>query len=153
MDCPKLITPELLRRPANALNVEVGQAAPRCRLKTPEHWGDADPEATRWLRSGGSPLALGPCTPNACPLIAGSPPCRTPMSLYQNLIIELTKCTPEEAPLVEGFMRVTYSTLDGLDRKTFRREAKKGLETARQDPDLARDVARSYGLIRPPKTV
>ncbi len=68
VDCPKLIAPELLRRPANALNVEVGQAVPRCRLKTPEHWGDADPEATRWLRSGGSPLVLGPCTPNACPL-------------------------------------------------------------------------------------
>ncbi len=75
------------------------------------------------------------------------------MSLYTNLIIELTKCTPEEAPLVEGFMRTTYSTLDGLDRTTFRREAKKSLAAARSNPDLARDVARSYGLIRPPKTV
>lgn len=73
------------------------------------------------------------------------------MSLYTNLIIELTKCTPEEAPLVEGLMRVTYSTLDGLDRPTFRREAKKELATARANPDVARDVARSYGLIRPPK--
>lgn len=73
------------------------------------------------------------------------------MSIYTNLIIELTKCTPEEAPLVEGLMRVTYGTLDGLDRATFRREAKKGLATARENLDLARDVARSYGLIRPTK--
>lgn len=75
------------------------------------------------------------------------------MSLYTNIIVELTKCTPEEAPLVEGFMRVTYGTLDGLDRATFRREAKKALVTARADLDIARDVARSYGLLRPAKTV
>ena len=65
--CKNLIAPELLRRRANALNVEVGQPVPRCRLKTPEHWGDADPRAARWLLSGGSPLVLGLCTPNGCP--------------------------------------------------------------------------------------
>jgi hypothetical protein len=70
------------------------------------------------------------------------------MSLYTNLIIELTRCTPREASFVEGFMRTTYGTLDGLDRATFRREAKKSLVAVRENPDLARDVARSYGLIR-----
>ena len=70
------------------------------------------------------------------------------MSLYTHLIIDLTKCTPEEAPLVEGFLRVTYSTLDGLDRATFRREGKKCLTAVRADPKLAEDIARSYGLLR-----
>jgi hypothetical protein len=65
--CQKLIQLGVPRRPANALNVEVGQPLDRCRLKTPEHWGDADPEAARWLLSGGSPLVLGMCTPNNCP--------------------------------------------------------------------------------------
>lgn len=70
------------------------------------------------------------------------------MSFYSSLIIELTRCAPEEAPLVEGFMRVTYSTLDGLDRNTFRREAKKALAEARANTNLAQDIARSYGLLR-----
>jgi hypothetical protein len=62
MTCPELVETEFLRRPANALNVEPMQPAPRCRLRTPEHWGDKDPRATRWLLSGGSPLVLGPCS-------------------------------------------------------------------------------------------
>jgi hypothetical protein len=58
----------LLRRPANALNVEVGGwPLPRCRLQTPREWGDADPWATRWLASGGSPLVLEPCACSGCP--------------------------------------------------------------------------------------
>jgi hypothetical protein len=71
VNCPKLITLELIRRPGNALNVEIGQGQGRCKLKTPKNWGGADPEATRWLHSGGSPLVLGVCTPNACPLKSG----------------------------------------------------------------------------------
>ena len=70
------------------------------------------------------------------------------MSFYTHIIIDLTKCTPEEAPLVEGFLRVTYSTLDGLDRATFRREGRKCLASVRANPKLAEDLARSYGLIR-----
>ncbi len=73
------------------------------------------------------------------------------MSLYTQVIIETTECKPEEAPLVEGFLRVTYGTLDALDRKTFRREGKKCLAEVRADPKVAEDVARSYGLIRPPR--
>lgn len=69
-------------------------------------------------------------------------------SLYAQIIVETTKCAPEEAPLVEGFLRVTYSTLDGLDRATFRREGKKCLAAVRADPKLAESVARSYGLLR-----
>lgn len=70
------------------------------------------------------------------------------MSLYTKLIVDLTKCTVEEAQLVEGFLRVTYGVLDGLDRATFKREAKKALLDVRVSPDLARDLARSYGLLR-----
>jgi hypothetical protein len=70
------------------------------------------------------------------------------MSYYSRLIVDVTKCAPEEAPLVEGFMRVTYSTLDGLDRRTFTRAAIKGLREARLDRALAESLARSYGLLR-----
>lgn len=63
------------------------------------------------------------------------------MTYYSKLIIDLIKCSPEEAPLVEGFMRVIYGTLDGLDRKTFGSEAKKALL-----------IAKSYGLIGKPET-
>jgi hypothetical protein len=72
---------------------------------------------------------------------------------YERLIIEVTKCRTDEAPMVEGLMRDVYGTLDGLDRKTFQREAKKALRDARADPKLALDVANSYGLIRPRKGV
>ena len=71
-------------------------------------------------------------------------------SLYCKLIIELTKCEPVEAPLVEGLMRDVYGTLDNLDRRTFGREAKKALKDARENPRLALDVAKSYGLLRRP---
>jgi hypothetical protein len=72
-------------------------------------------------------------------------------SLYERIIIELSKCEPEEAPLVEGFMRSIYGTLDALDRKTFRREAIKALRDVRENPRLALEVAQMHGLIRPPK--
>jgi hypothetical protein len=74
------------------------------------------------------------------------------MSLYTHLIIATTGCGPEEAPLVEGFLRVTYGTLDGLDRATFRREGKKCLTSVRANPKLAEDLARSYGLLRTRET-
>ncbi len=70
-------------------------------------------------------------------------------SLYARLIVELTGCTPDEAPLVEGLMRCIYSTLDGLDRARFRREARASLKAARLDPALARETAVSYALLVP----
>lgn len=60
-------------RRANALNLEVGQPMTRCRMRTPEHWGDADPGARRWIGSGGSLLVFGHCEPGACPLRAQVP--------------------------------------------------------------------------------
>ena len=71
------------------------------------------------------------------------------MSLYTKVISDLTKCRPEEAPLIEGFLRTVYGTLDNLDRETLRREAKKALSDVRENPRLALDVAKSYGLLRP----
>ena len=68
MTCPNLITPAFLHRRANALNCEPMQASTKCRLKTPEHWKQNDPRASRWLLSGGSPLVLGDCCLNACPI-------------------------------------------------------------------------------------
>lgn len=54
------------RRPANALNIEIGQAQERCTAKTPREWQGKDPDGSRWLASGGSPLVLGLCSAN-CP--------------------------------------------------------------------------------------
>lgn len=68
--CRHRIELPLERRPANALNIEIGASLPRCRLRTPEHWGDADPRAARWLLSGGSALILGPCSRARCPQLA-----------------------------------------------------------------------------------
>lgn len=62
--CPWRVALGVPRRPANALNVEVGQPAPRCRLRCPDGRGDA------WLLSGGSPLAYGYCSIRGCPRLA-----------------------------------------------------------------------------------
>ncbi len=70
------------------------------------------------------------------------------MSIYTKLIVELTKCKETEAPLVEGYLRLIYGTLDGLDRARFKREAKAALKDVRNDPEEARLTAESYGLIR-----
>ena len=65
-NCPYFIQPELVRRPANALCIEIGQPATRCKLKIPDSWKGHEPKqgvslATRWLWSGGSPLVFGYC--------------------------------------------------------------------------------------------
>ena len=69
--CPYQIRVALERRPANALNIEIGTPLPRCRLKPPSEWQGREPKAgadlvTRWLRSGGSALILGICE-SPCP--------------------------------------------------------------------------------------
>jgi hypothetical protein len=60
-ECPDRIMPELPRRRANALNLEVGQPRARCKQLAPDGRGLA------WLMSGGSPLAYGRCECAACP--------------------------------------------------------------------------------------
>lgn len=67
--CPHRIGLEVIRRPANALNIEMGGfgGCDRCKLKPPEEWGPNAPSVMRWLLSGGSPMVLGRCTPNNCP--------------------------------------------------------------------------------------
>ena len=54
-------------RPANALNLEIGAALPRCRVRTPSNWGRGA-SSMRWLASGGSPLVLGTCSCTPCPM-------------------------------------------------------------------------------------
>lgn len=67
-NCAALVQPHLERRPGNALNVEVGQPAPRCLLKT--EWSDRI-SGYRWLASGGSLLVFGPCDIANCPKSSG----------------------------------------------------------------------------------
>jgi hypothetical protein len=69
--CPDRVSLPLAPRPANALNVEIGEPSPRCRQRTPVEWGEADPRAQRWLASGGSALVLGGCDCAACPRAKG----------------------------------------------------------------------------------
>ena len=54
-----------LRRPANALNIEIGTPMARCMNKRPSHWTEKM-TAIRWLASGGEALVLGVCSRN-CP--------------------------------------------------------------------------------------
>jgi hypothetical protein len=66
-ECPFLIQPGIVPRPANALCIEAGAwPSARCTLKLPEHWKGPGASALRWLGSGGSALVFGRCTAN-CP--------------------------------------------------------------------------------------
>jgi hypothetical protein len=64
--CPYRIALGVERRPANALNLEIGTPIPRCTRKLPDHWFGAGRSALRWLGSGGSPLVFGYCNTD-CP--------------------------------------------------------------------------------------
>jgi hypothetical protein len=60
--------------------------------------------------------------------------------IYNKLIVTPTDATHEEAVYVEALMRETYRYLDGIDRSTFRREAKEALKEFRKDPGTYRDL-------------
>lgn len=64
--CPHRLQPAVVRRPANALNIEIGSPMDRCILKEPDHWVVTG-YGPRWIFSGGSPLVFGCCT-MACAL-------------------------------------------------------------------------------------
>lgn len=64
--CRSRIVPTLERRPANALNVEIGQPVARCLNRKPEHW-PASVSALRWIGSGGGALVFGHCSWAHCP--------------------------------------------------------------------------------------
>ncbi len=59
--CPSRRAMGVERRPANALNIEIGQPLPRCMEQSPDGRGLA------WILSGGSALAYGTCCASACP--------------------------------------------------------------------------------------
>lgn len=58
--CPSRVQPAVERRPANALNVEIGTPMARCLERSPDGRGLV------WWMSGGSVLAYGVCTQRAC---------------------------------------------------------------------------------------
>lgn len=64
--CPHRVEMPTPRRPGNALNVEIGTPAPRCKVRPPTHWGD-ETSVARWLLSGGDALVLGRCSRARCP--------------------------------------------------------------------------------------
>lgn len=66
MPCGSRIELVLIRRPGNALNIEIGQGVPRCLNKRPSNW-PAEASSLRWIGSGGEPTVFGACTPNKCP--------------------------------------------------------------------------------------
>jgi hypothetical protein len=59
--CPSRRDMGVERRPANALNVEIGSPMPRCIEQGPDGRG------LTWLLSGGSLLAYGICGWRTCP--------------------------------------------------------------------------------------
>jgi hypothetical protein len=65
--CHARLENQQLRRPANALNVEIGTAMDRCVAKRPSHWPE-HMSALRWIASGGAVLVFGLCSP-ACPYL------------------------------------------------------------------------------------
>jgi hypothetical protein len=69
--CPHRIEAAVERRPANALNIEIGSPSPRCKLKKPDHWPE-NSTAERWLWSGGSSFVFGLCSAD-CPLTSTVP--------------------------------------------------------------------------------
>lgn len=72
--CGSCKTPDLERRPANALNIEIGTPAARCLLQPPDGRGvTRDGGTLDWLRSGGSLLAYGRCSLEGCPKNATAP--------------------------------------------------------------------------------
>jgi hypothetical protein len=73
--CGSRVQPVLERRPANALNIEIGQPSARCLNKRPDNWPDSM-SSVRWLASGGEALIFGSCG-GRCPL---EEPC-TPRTL------------------------------------------------------------------------
>ena len=60
LHCGNRVDPGIERRPANALNIEIGSASPRCLFRSPDGRGLA------WLLSGGSVLAYGTCVQSCC---------------------------------------------------------------------------------------
>ena len=63
---------------------------------------------------------------------------------YQRLLHELA---PELNPAgVEAAMRLEYSTLDHLPRKTFAEEAKRAAAFERHAPGYLRQIADSMGM-------
>jgi len=67
--------------------------------------------------------------------------------MYQSLIIETLRCTPMQARLIEAWMRLEHGTLDHLDRASFKREARIGLECALASTASENEsLAQSFGL-------
>ena len=66
---------------------------------------------------------------------------------YNQIIRETLKVTPQRARLVEGYLRLQYSTLDHLSRVDIRREYTRGGIGATIDADVkaAIRLADSYG--------
>jgi hypothetical protein len=64
--CRSRVEIPLIRRPANALNVEPIQPLDRCLNKSPSHWPPG--MALRWRASGGEAYVFGLCSPR-CPVL------------------------------------------------------------------------------------
>lgn len=66
--CTAGLEAPLERRPANALNIEIGAPSRRCSMQPPDGRGvTRDGSTLDYLRSGGSVLAYGRCEKAQCP--------------------------------------------------------------------------------------
>jgi len=72
-----------------------------------------------------------------------------PGNIYQDGIRLILACTGNigiDPRHVEGYMRLTYGTLDALSKETFVRETKEAVIDITLNPVLAEKLALSYGL-------
>jgi hypothetical protein len=65
--CCNRVEPELLRRPVNGLNIEIGAPQPRCLFRSPDGRGfTKNGGSLDWYLSGGSVLDYGHCQQSEC---------------------------------------------------------------------------------------
>ena len=65
---------------------------------------------------------------------------------YNTIISDTLKITRERARLVEGYLRLQYSTLDHLSRVDIRREYRKGGISATIDADVSAAIRLADSL-------
>ena len=71
------------------------------------------------------------------------------MSPYHDIIMSDLRSfgrTDVNPSWVEAYLRLEFKTLDGLSKEDFRRAIREIIGVIDDDPDAARDLAKSYGL-------
>lgn len=85
-------------------------------------------------------------TAPAAPYVTQLPPSDKVGTYYQRRIIELSRCTLDEARRIESYMRIGHGTLSHLSAHEVASEVRMGLKAVRAEPIEWELCARSFGL-------